>query len=215
MPAREAAPASQGVKACAERREGRALGEGASSSAARAECERGFAMAFGKQEVLAYLDGRGVQYQVVEHEAVFTMEAMEALGLPFADEIVKNLFLRDDKKRSYYLVVMPEDKPANLKELRRSIESRPLRFASDEDLAAYLGLFGGAVSPFGILNDEASAVEVIFDEELKGYQGLGIHPNDNTATVHIGLNDVIAMLEDHGNAYRFVAMSRPEDAPAE
>lgn len=72
-------------------------------------------MAFGKEEVCAYLDSRGVVYDRVDHEAVFTMEAMDALSLPFANVVVKNLFLRDDKKRNYYLVVMPEDKPANLK----------------------------------------------------------------------------------------------------
>lgn len=51
-------------------------------------------MAFGKEEVCAYLDERGVVYDRVDHEAVFTMEAMDALALPFADAVVKNLFLR-------------------------------------------------------------------------------------------------------------------------
>ena len=91
-------------------------------------------MAFGKEEVCAYLDERGVAYERVDHEAVFTMEAMDALALPFAEVVVKNLFLRDDKKRNYYLVVMPEDKPANLKALRTALEARPLRFASEDDV---------------------------------------------------------------------------------
>ena len=71
-------------------------------------------------------------------EAVFTMEAMDALSLPFANVVVKNLFLRDDKKRNYYLVVMPEDKPANLKALRAALGARPLRFASEEDFSFFL-----------------------------------------------------------------------------
>ena len=78
----------------------------------------------GKTEVLQYLDDQGVSYRKVEHEPVFTMGGMEQLNLPFAAEVVKNLFLRDDKKRAYYLVVMPEDKPANLKALRATLESR-------------------------------------------------------------------------------------------
>lgn len=101
--------------------------------------------AMGKAEVLQYLDDQEVFYQKVEHEPVFTMEGMEQLNLPFAAEVVKNLFLRDDKKRAYYLVVMPEDKPANLKALRAMLESRPLRFASADDLEAILGLRAGAV----------------------------------------------------------------------
>ena len=103
-------------------------------------------MAFGKEKRCAYLDSRGVAYDRVDHEAVFTMEAMDALHLP-ANAVVKNLFLRDDKKRNCYLVVMPEDKPANLKALRTALGARPLRFASEEDLQGILGLRGGAVSP--------------------------------------------------------------------
>ncbi len=165
---------------------------------------------FGKTEVLAYLDGKNVEYSVVEHQAVFTMEGMEALKLPFASEVVKNLFLRDDKKRAYYLVVMPEDKPANLKELRTLLESRPLRFASEEDLAEYLGLRGGAVSPFGILNDEQAQVHVVFDDELREYEGLGVHPNDNTATLHVPLDAILNMINEHGNPVDFVQLSRPQ-----
>ena len=137
--------------------------------------------AMGKAEVLQYLDDQEVFYQKVEHEPVFTMEGMEQLNLPFAAEVVKNLFLRDDKKRAYYLVVMPEDKPANLKALRAMLESRPLRFASADDLEAILGLRAGAVSPLGVLNDDERRVQVVLDKELCSYAGLGIHPNDNVA----------------------------------
>lgn len=170
-------------------------------------------MIAGKPEVLAYLDEHSVEYRIAEHEAVFTMEEMEHLHLPFADEVVKNLFLTDDKKRNHYLVVMPENKPANLKELRRLIESRPLRFASAEDLDTYLGLQAGSVTPFGILNDSEAHVQVVFDEELRTYHGLGIHPNDNTATLHIALADVLAMFDEKGTAYRFVAMGEPNANP--
>ena len=166
--------------------------------------------AMGKAEVLQYLDDQEVFYQKVEHEPVFTMEGMEQLNLLFAAEVVKNLFLRDDKKRAYYLVVMPEDKPANLKALRAMLESRPLRFASADDLEAILGLRAGAVSPLGVLNDDERRVQVVLDKELCSYAGLGIHPNDNTATLHVPLPDVLAMLDAHGTPYRFVPMERPE-----
>ena len=155
------------------------------------------AQRMGKEEVIAFLCDGGYEFKMVEHEAVFTMEGMEALNLSFGEEVVKNLF-------------MPEDKPANLKELRTKLEARPLRFASEEDLVQYLGLRGGAVSPFGVLNDEEALVQVVFDEELRTYKGLGVHPNDNTATLHVALGDMVRIVEEHGNAFRFVELSRPE-----
>ncbi|MDO4442859.1 MAG: prolyl-tRNA synthetase associated domain-containing protein [Slackia sp.] len=165
----------------------------------------------GKEEVIRFLKDGGYEFAMAEHEPVFTMEGMEALGLPFGEEVVKNLFLRDDKKRNYYLVVMPEDKPANLKELRSALEARPLRFASEEDLQTYLGLYAGAVSPFGVLNDEEATVQVVFDSELETYGGVGVHPNDNTATLHVKLPDLMSIIEAHGNPTRFVELSRPEE----
>lgn len=171
-------------------------------------------MRYGKREVIAFLEERGVAFELAEHEAVYTMEGMAALKLPFAHEVVKNLFLRDDKKRAYYLVVMPEDKPANLKALRTELGSRPLKFASEEDLDAILGLKPGAVSPFGVLNDKDRRVTVVLDEELRSYVGLGVHPNDNTATLHVGLTDLSSILEGHGNKVLFASMPRP-DQPAD
>ena len=162
-------------------------------------------MAFGKEEVCAYLDERGVAYDRVDHEAVFTMGAMDALELPFANAVVKNLFLRDDKKRNYYLVVMPDDKPANLKALRAALGARPLRFASEEDLHGMLGLRGGAVSPFGVLNDEERRVEVCLDRDFLAEPGkIGVHPNDNTATVWLKTGDLIALISEHGNTVHSV-----------
>lgn len=161
----------------------------------------------GKQEVVALLNERGVTFDMVEHEAVYTMEGMDELQLPFAQEVVKNLFLRDDKKRNYYLVVMPEDKPANIKELRATLEARPLRFASEEDLAKYLGVIAGAVTPFGALNDPEGIVQVVFDEDLRSYSGLGVHPNDNTATLHVPLDAILAIYDEREIPYRFIPMS--------
>lgn len=163
-------------------------------------------MAFGKEEVCAYLDERGVAYERVDHEAVFTMEAMDALALPFAEVVVKNLFLRDDKKRNYYLVVMPEDKPANLKGLRAALEARPLRFASEDDLEAILGLRGGAVSPCGVLNDTEGKAQVVLDVALRDWPAVGVHPNDNTATLCVPLPDLLALFDERGVPYRFVEM---------
>lgn len=161
-------------------------------------------MTFGKEEVCAYLDERGVAYERVDHEAVFTMEAMDALGLPFAEAVVKNLFLRDDKKRNYYLIVMPEDKSANLKALRTALEARPLRFASEDDLNTILGLRGGAVSPFGVLNDTEGKVQVVLDTALRDWPAVGVHPNDNTATLRVPLPDLLALFDERGTSYRFV-----------
>ena len=70
------------------------------------------------QAVLTLLRERGIPFDVAEHVPVYTIEEMLSLHLPDAGSVAKNLFLRDDKRRNYYLLVIREEKTADLKALR-------------------------------------------------------------------------------------------------
>lgn len=143
-----------------------------------------------KAETLAWLDGLGINYRLATHPAVHTIQAMEELGLEGGEWVVKNLFLRDDKKRQYFLVSLQKDKSANLKTLRALLGSRPLSFASEADLDAKLGLAPGAVTPLGVLADESRSVTLVLDEDIRAFPVVGVHPNDNTATVFLTPQDL-------------------------
>lgn len=147
-----------------------------------------------QNKVFALLDKMHFSYEVVHHPAVFTIEEMYSLQIGHMDKVAKNLFIRDDKKRKYYLLVIQNDKSVNLKELQHRIESRRLSFASEYDLNKYLGLAKGEVSPFGTLNDIDNIVTVIIDKDLERHEFIGVHPNDNTATVWISVNDLVKIL---------------------
>ncbi len=151
-----------------------------------------------KQETYQYLTDRGVQYEVTEHPAVFNMAELDAVRLPYPDRDAKNLFVRDDKKRNYYLITVKGDKRVDLKEFRKRHGLRPLSFASPEDLMAIMGLIPGAVTPLGLLSDQERKVTLFLDSAFSG--GLvGVHPNDNTATVWLKAEDLTRLIEEHGN----------------
>jgi len=152
-----------------------------------------------RQKVYRHLETAGLSYKVSEHPPVYTIEEMERLELDRLGGIVKNLFLCDAKGKRHFLVMMRQDKKVDLKELQGKIGSTPLRFASPERLEKHLGLEKGAVSPFGVLNDQEHAVEVVVDEDLKGFDLLGVHPNDNTATVWIAYADLEQVIKGQGN----------------
>ncbi len=155
-------------------------------------------------EVYSLLDAMQISYEVTEHPPVFTIEEMISVDIKHPENVVKNLFLRDDKKRNYYLVVMDKDKQVNLKELKDKLGGRPLRFASEEDLYKYLKLTKGAVTPFGVIHDPEHSVVVVIDNALRSYDFIGIHPNTNTATVWIGVNDLVRLVENQGNRILFM-----------
>ena len=160
-----------------------------------------------KTEVYAFLDELGIWYEITEHPAVFNMEEMSKVVLPYPEADAKNLFVRDDKKRNYYLITVRGDKKVNLKDFRQDNNTRALSFASDNDLMAIMGLIPGSVTPLGMLNDEECRVKFYLDEEFLNEPYLiGGHPNENTATVWLKTQDLISIIEKHGNEVHTVAM---------
>lgn len=156
------------------------------------------------RKVLDVLENAGIRYRMVSHDPVYTIEEMERLHLDADALIAKNLFLRDARGKRHFLVVLAKDKVVDLKALRRRLGTSALSFASEDRLKRLLGLEKGAVTLLGILNDEARAVEVLFDRDLAGLPALGVHPNHNTATVFLPLADLESLIRSHGNAVSFV-----------
>ena len=136
---------------------------------------------------------------------MYTVEEAAALNLPYPEAAAKNLFLRDDKKKNFYLLVARDDVPVNLKELREKIDSRPLSFASPQLLDEILGLIPGSVTPLGVLNDEERKVEVLMDSAFEEKR-IAMHPNENTATLWMQEEDLAGIVREHGNGYRYVEL---------
>lgn len=153
-----------------------------------------------KQGIYKLLEDRHLWHEVFTHKAVYNMAEMVAVSLPYPEADAKNLFVRDDKKQQYYLMTVQGNKRVNLKEFRKKNNTRPLSFASEEELMAILGLFPGAVTPLGLLNDTEHKVQCFIDRAFLDASGIiGVHPNDNTATVFLKTRDLIEMIQMNGN----------------
>lgn len=152
-----------------------------------------------KQGFYDLLNRNNIVYESFEHPAVYTMEEIFSHNVPHTEHIVKNLFLRDDKKRNYYLVTVAGTKTVDLRSLSEKIPSRKLSFASENYLLEFLGLEKGHVNPMGVFNNIHKNVIVVFDKDLIG-QKIGIHPMENTATVFLEFEDVKELIQAYGNS---------------
>lgn len=159
-----------------------------------------------EQPVYSVLERLGISWQRYEHPPVFTVEEAEEHWKPITATHCKNLFLRNQKGTTHYLVVLEHTKRADLKALASKIGDDRLSFASPERLQKYLGLTPGAVSPFGLVHDGARDVRVILDADLKNADTVAFHPNVNTATITLSFADFQRFLEDRGNIVRYVAL---------
>lgn len=158
-----------------------------------------------KTDVYRYFEKQNIPYEITEHKAVFNMEELNSVELPYPEWDAKNLFVRDDKKRNYYLITVRGNKRVDLKEFRKRHELRALTFASPDDLLSVMDLVPGSVSPLGILNDTEHCVHFYLDSEFAGNK-IGVHPNDNTATVWLQAEDLMKLIRAHGNEAEFTEM---------
>ncbi len=158
-----------------------------------------------KHDIYQYLEQKKIKYEVTEHEAVYNMAELASVNLPYPEADAKNLFVRDDKKQKYYLITIRGDKRVDLKEFRKANNTRHLTFASEEDLFSILKLAPGSVSPLGLLNDDERRVEFYLDASfLENDSLIGVHPNDNTATVWLKSEDLVSIIKEHGNPVHVV-----------
>ena len=160
-----------------------------------------------KQEIYDFLKENNIWHEITEHKAVYNMEELKDVDLPYSDQDAKNLFVRDDKKRNYYLITVKGEKRVDLKEFRKRNNTRNLSFASEQDLMEILELIPGAVTPLGILNDKERKVKFFIDRDfLNEPEIIGIHPNDNTATIWLKAKDLIEIIKKHGNEVNVVKL---------
>lgn len=135
-------------------------------------------------KLLSILDEIGIGYDLHQHPPLRTVEESQRWRGEMDGAHIKNLYLRDGKKRNY-LVVADENKTIDLKNLSGDIGANRLSFGSAERLIEFLGVRPGAVSPLALINDKENRVKLVFDQQLLTHDKINLHPlvNDKTITI--------------------------------
>lgn len=166
-------------------------------------------MAASQEDLSRFLDRLGIATRTTSHAPLFTVEESQALRGEIAGAHTKNLFLKD-KKDALFLVVTREDAAIDLKRLHEKIGAAGrLSFGKPDLLFETLGVTPGAVTPFGLINDERGRVAVVIDAGLIESAKVNCHPLVNTATTTIASADLLAFLRATGHEPRIVAFDRP------
>ena len=149
--------------------------------------------------LFAKLEELGIEFENYEHPPLRTVAESQALRGELPGAHIKNLFLRDKKKR-YFLMTVAEDREVDLKWLRRAIGAQgTLSFGSAEALEELLGVVPGAVTPLGIINDTNSVVTAFLDKDLLDATLINAHPLRNDMTTALSAQDLVTFMEtlDH------------------
>jgi Ala-tRNA(Pro) deacylase len=139
--------------------------------------------------LLDRLRAEGVEFELHSHPPLRTVAESKAIQAGWLSPEdggghVKNLYLRDHRKRNF-LVVTEQDRGIDLKALAERIGSGRLSFGSPERLMEHLGVRPGAVTPFAMVTGRATGVEIWIDAGLRDSILIYAHPLVNDRTVAV------------------------------
>ena len=156
-------------------------------------------MAKTQAELFDFLDRLGIRVTTVAHAPLFTVAQSQALRGEIEGGHTKNLFLKD-RKDNFFLVTAGEEAEIDLKRIHEVIGAAGrVSFASPEALMRLLGVAPGAVTAFGLINDEAGAVRFVIDDALMEHETINAHPLANDATTTIAADDLLAFARATGH----------------
>ena len=133
----------------------------------------------------AFLDRLGIDFDRTDHpdQPATSMEVCAKVDAILDVHICKNLFLCNRQKTSFYLLIMPGDKPFKTKDLSGQMGISRLSFAEEEYMERFLDLHPGSVSVLGLMNDADRRVRLVIDEDVLKEEMFGCHPCENTSSV--------------------------------
>ncbi|MDY3730903.1 MAG: prolyl-tRNA synthetase associated domain-containing protein [Candidatus Choladocola sp.] len=146
-----------------------------------------------QKEIAVYdlLDSLSISYDRVDHQAMMTIAQCEEVDKSLGISICKNLFLCNQQKTKFYLLLMPGMKKFVTKEVCKLIPSPRLSFANETYMEEFLNITPGSVSIMGLMNDTEGRVRLLIDREVAEMEYLGFHPCVNTSSLKARTQDII------------------------
>ncbi len=148
-----------------------------------------------EKRVYELFDSLNIEYIRADHEPADTMEACLEAEKAIGAHMCKNLFLCNEQKTKFYLLIMPGDKKFRTKDLSKQIQSSRLSFAGPEYMEKYLDITPGSVSITGLMNDHDGMVRFLADKDVLAEEYIGIHPSINTSSLKISIADLYRYAE--------------------
>ena len=159
-----------------------------------------------EKDLLDLLSEKGVEFQIHNHQPLFTVEDSEKLRGKINGAHTKNLFLKN-KKNDFFLFSCEENANVNLKKFSKSIDAKNLSFANEKYLSEFLGIKPGSVSPYALLNDNKNKVAFYFDDNLFNSKIINFHPLVNTITITTKTKDFINFIVENKKKINIFSLS--------
>ena len=150
-------------------------------------------------ELFTFLKRLDIRVSTISHPPLFSVADSQVLRGEIEGGHTKNLFLKD-KKDNFFLVTVGEEAEVDLKQIHHLIGAAGrVSFGTPEALMQHLGVMPGAVTAFGLINDEKAAVKFVIDSALMEHATINAHPLTNDATTSIAAGDLLRFVRATGH----------------
>ena len=168
------------------------------------------ALAEARRKVYDVFDALGIPYEAFDHEPVFSAADEARKNIRIDALICKNLFLRNKDKSRCYLFTLALDKRADLIALQNALGETRLSFGDADALWEKLRIRPGSVSLLNIVGAQGQAagppLKFLVDAQVLEAPRIGVHPNDNAATIVFAPDRLPAFFAHFGADFAFIKL---------
>ncbi|MCE9527409.1 MAG: hypothetical protein K8R36_15305 [Planctomycetales bacterium] len=132
-----------------------------------------------------FLQGRGVEFSVLQHAPVFTSEEAAAVRGTSLASGAKALICKADEQ--FVLIVLPADRRLASKQVRKEAGLKSLRFATREEVEQLTGLAPGSIPPFGSI----FSLPTWCDSRLAAEPRINFNAGDHTVSISMTYEDFV------------------------
>ena len=127
-----------------------------------------------EDKIIGLLRDNDIEYEVFEHEPVYTNPTMAAALNVSESETVKSLVVMT-KEKEMVVLVMPGDKKVEWKKAAANVGTKKISFAKPEQVLEKVGCEVGCVPPFGQLTDLPIFLDPDLTKKDYVYFNPGVH----------------------------------------
>lgn len=138
-----------------------------------------------ERAVYVHLAKAGIPYRAVSHKRVSAIHECVIAEQLLGGLMPRNLFLQPRNASASFLLIAHPESAFRTSSVSRQASSSRLSFGSEEALKRLLHTHPGAVSPLGLIFDEAREVRLLVDRRLMSERTLIFHPLENTRSLRM------------------------------
>jgi Ala-tRNA(Pro) deacylase len=144
-----------------------------------------------QRKIYAALERLEIPFARIDNDPAVTMEDCEAVDAALGVPTVKTLLLCNRQQTTFYLYVMPGDKPFITKEFGAALQISRVSFAPADKLQEFLGTEVGATTPLSLVADPEKRVRLIIDKAAVAPEAIGFPDGTTTCYMRMRTADLL------------------------